>query len=149
MKKSFLIPFIVGAATVFMSGFAYIYFFYYNKPHRDVVFAEPDYALNAKDFSEDFVKNPLESNQLYLDKIVEIVGTVKNIHSKDSVVVVEIQDLQEYVISFRLLQEYSDRVSSLEIDEYTKIKGIYDGYQEPDDLFGEGVLMLKRCIIVK
>ncbi len=148
MNKNFIIPFIAGAATILLAGIAFVYFFYYNKPHRDVVFAEPDFSLRANEIALDFIENPEEANKFFLDKILEIIGTVKNINIKDSITVVEFQDHPDYVISMRLLPEYSSKANKLQIDEYAKIKGIYDGFQAPDDLFGPGVLMFRRSVIV-
>ena len=51
-------------------------FFMYNKPHESIKKAKPAYELNAGDIYSDFEADETLANEKYLDKVVQVSGTV-------------------------------------------------------------------------
>lgn len=77
MKKyitilSLLIPLGVGVG-----------YFIYNKPHQDIGKASSDFKLTATELFASFESNEDMANQKYLDKIIEVSGTVREVKSGD------------------------------------------------------------------
>ena len=73
MKKKLLI---LGA--VFIIGAVSIGLMQYYKPHPDILKAKADYQLSAKALYDAFDLDEETANSRYLDKIIEVSGTVKS-----------------------------------------------------------------------
>ena len=55
------------------------FYFYSNKPHKNINNAAVDLELSSTQLFTDFENNEQEANQKYLDKIVEVSGKVKEV----------------------------------------------------------------------
>lgn len=76
--KPYLKYIFVGIAAVVIFG---IYLF--NKPHKNVSRAKPDYTMEAKALFTEFEEREEEANKAYLDKVLQISGTVKEVTADD------------------------------------------------------------------
>ena len=67
---------LIGAVVVGLAVAAYVYFFMYNKPHRDIESEEPAYTMTASEIYDDYVADEDAANKKYLDQVVQITGTI-------------------------------------------------------------------------
>ena len=75
--KKFLFSFgLIGLLGV---GFG---IYMYNKPHKDIKKSTADLKIEANQLLTDFEENEAEANTTYLDKLIEVTGTVREV-SKD------------------------------------------------------------------
>ncbi|MCB0597633.1 MAG: hypothetical protein H6557_31345 [Lewinellaceae bacterium] len=58
-------------------------YFMYNKPHQNMDKAKVDVALEASELFTAFETNEAEANEKYLDKIIKVSGTVKEVSTDD------------------------------------------------------------------
>ena len=58
-------------------------YFIYNKPFKNMARAEADVALNAPDLFSAFEADESAANQKYLDKVIKVTGTVKEVSKGD------------------------------------------------------------------
>ena len=75
MKKSikyFILLGIIGIAFGF---------YMYNKPHKNIKNSKADFKMEANQLFADFEENEMEANTKYLDKIIQITGTVREAKS--------------------------------------------------------------------
>lgn len=74
MKKGILVVLVL----VILGGVG-AYFYVFNKPHRDPSSETASYSLKATELAEEFSSNQEAANQKYVDKVVEVSGTVMEI----------------------------------------------------------------------
>lgn len=79
MIKKLLIFGILGAL---IGG--YFAYSMYNKPHRNIAEEKADFTVSSNQLFDDFENNEKEANEKYLDKVVEVSGTIIEI-SKDQI----------------------------------------------------------------
>ena len=58
-------------------------YFMYNKPHQNMEKAEADMTLESTTLFSAFESNEAEANEKYLDKIIKISGTVKEVNTDE------------------------------------------------------------------
>ena len=58
-------------------------YFMYNKPHQNMEKAEADMTLESTALFSAFEANEAEANEKYLDKIIKISGTVKEVNTDE------------------------------------------------------------------
>jgi hypothetical protein len=85
MKKRF-IPIVIA---ILLAGIAYG-FYLYNKPRADISQVSPSVIIDAGSLYQDYQKNEASSDKKYLDKIIEVDGTVTEVQQTDSSVSVEL-----------------------------------------------------------
>jgi hypothetical protein len=56
-------------------------YFMYHKPHADLGKAKPDFQLTAEALFANFESDEAVSNSLYLDKVIEVSGTLRELRS--------------------------------------------------------------------
>jgi archaellum component FlaF (FlaF/FlaG flagellin family) len=59
-------------------------YFIYNKPHRDVTAEEPAHRVTANQLFDDYEADEAAANAKYLDKTIEVTGTVSEITVNDA-----------------------------------------------------------------
>ena len=64
---------IAGAVGYFMS----------NKPHADLTKESAAFSLSSQDLYHDFASDEAAANAMYLDKLIEVSGNVKEINSTE------------------------------------------------------------------
>ena len=76
--KKYLIVFGLLGLIVSIIGFKT-----YHKPHEDIRDAKADYVLTAAELFAAYEVNEEEANAMYLDKVVVVAGTVREINEED------------------------------------------------------------------
>ena len=66
---------VVGAGVGFMI---------YNKPHQNMQSAKSDFKMTAAELFSDFETNENAANEKYLDKLIELNGTVQSISEEEN-----------------------------------------------------------------
>lgn len=59
-------------------------YFLYNKPHRDVASEKPEYVLSADQLFDEYEADEVAANNKFLDKTVEVSGTIGEIGTNDA-----------------------------------------------------------------
>jgi len=72
--KRFLI--FILLAAILGAGFG---FYEYNRPHKGMDQMSTDFKINAKQLFLEFENNEAAANKKYLDKVIEVSGTITNI----------------------------------------------------------------------
>ncbi len=71
MTKKLIYVLLLG---IIAAGFG---FYMYNKPHKNIRNSKVDFTMEAKQLFSAFEENESEANTKYLDKIIEVSGTVR------------------------------------------------------------------------
>lgn len=111
--------------------------YFYLKPTPDVVQAKPDVVVTAKEIVAAFEADTATASKKFIDKIVEVSGTVKNIDTAGAVVLGETGSSSEVVVG--LDRRYLDDHRKLKVGSAAVLQGICSGYStsgggDPDDL---------------
>lgn len=127
----------------------------YNLPHRDVQASKTDYSLQASDIVSEYLKNPEQANEKYLDaegdsKILEVSGTVSNV-SEDfngNKVVLLKSESDKAGVSCTFTTETNNQATALSIGDQITIKGIIRSGASYDEDLGmyENVIM-EKCAV--
>ncbi len=141
MKKSIKITLLVFLALLL--SLAYVWFFVYNKPHRDFEKAKPDVVESARQCYENFKKSPKAPES---GKVVEIYGLPSGIEHSDSLVTI-VFAFQEGMfgdegIRCTLLPKYNAMAGKLSLHDTLRIKGFCSGYNSTD-------VILENCSILQ
>jgi hypothetical protein len=133
MKK--LLKIIGILAVVGILAAAYVWFFVYNKPHRDYEKASADYELDAGECYQQFVNGTPESNE-YVGKVLKIYGKPSGVENNDSIVIVTFVFSEgmfgDEGIRCTMLPKYNDKALALNLSEGISIKGYCSGYNGTD-----------------
>lgn len=128
------------AIPLVLAGSALFGYYQWNKAPGSLAQSEPNHILEAQQLLSEFQGNPSRSNEIYINKIIEVSGTCINIESKG--------DTAHYVYlggqgnGDILCQLESPKGALPKKGDAIQCKGICTGY---DDLTG-GVLM-NRCVL--
>ncbi len=121
---------------------AYVWFFVYNKPHRNFEAAAPDVSLTAKQCYEQFILD----NKIYTGKVVQITGTPEKVETGDSLnVVVFVFNkgvFGDEGIRCTLLPQYNDDCKNIDLKKPVTVKGFCAGYNDTD-------VILTQCSLIK
>lgn len=82
------IKIIVGLAVIGIIAAVYVWFFVYNKPHRDYAKAKPDHVMSAEELFTSFRDNKVMSDSLYTGMVVQINGSLDKVETVDTTVTV-------------------------------------------------------------
>jgi hypothetical protein len=126
IKKKNIIFVIIFAFAVL--GFNYVL----RGGKRDVASEKSDFQADSKTISDAFVTNIDIANKKYLDKVIEISGSVTAI--KDTIVTID----NNVICTFKIANK------SIQKDQRLTIKGRFVGY---DDLMAE--LKLDNCSLIE
>ena len=61
-------------------------FYWYQKPRASLTNIKPAYTLSAKDLYTAFQQDERKANELYLEKVVQVTGTVDNVQVTDTTI---------------------------------------------------------------
>jgi len=86
MKKFKLWLLILLAAGLL--GGTYVWFFVYNKPHRNIETASPDYILSAESFYTHYSNKSTPEGENYDGAVLQISGIPTSIETVDSLRIV-------------------------------------------------------------
>ena len=139
MKKFKRVIGILIALGILMA--AYIWFFVYNKPHRNFEKAKPDITMSARDCYNGFSNNKIHAG----GKVLEIYGVPSSIESSDTMVVVVFAFKQgmfgENGIRCTMLSDNQQKARVLSTSDTAYIKGFCAGYNGSD-------VILDNCSII-
>lgn len=127
MKKIFfitLIALLIGAISIF-----FVYTRVYNKPHTDVNNSTADFNVSAVELMAAFQNDEQSANQKYLDKIVQVIGTIRKINTVNGISVITLGtgDSMGGVIC-NMDPAENKNVLVLEVGQELEAKGICTGY---------------------
>ena len=120
----------------------------YNKPHKNLAKAKADFKLEAIELFTAFELDEEVSNQLYLDKIVEIKGIIKSIEQDNELTTI-ILDIGSEIKSVRCGMEpnaYSNIKKPLNETDSITLRGFCSGFSSID-IFSD--VVLERCVVVE
>ena len=113
----------------------------YNKPHKDVASATPEYVISVKDLADDFHSNEKKANKKYLDKVVQIEGDIIAISTNNGKTILTLgQKGSTTEIICTLDASQNKKVFTLNKGQTITVKGICTGFLMD--------VMLVRAIII-
>jgi len=141
MKKA-----LIAIVVIVIIGVA-VYYFVYNKPHRDILSEEAAFSLPASELYNAFTSNPDEANAKYLNQIVSVTGTVSDISSisNNEMKIVLSTDENMFGVACSFSDEEAEKARSLEEGNEATIKGLCTGYSGDEIMPGDVVLV--KCSI--
>lgn len=152
MKKKIIIS-VITVLILGISAAAYVWFFVYNKKHKNIADSKPDFTTTAVDFINEFETSDTTANKKYNEKIIQFTGTVNSTIPGDSLSTVVFDEEKTMTISVEFLPEFNEMAKNLSKGSQVIVKALYVGYLAPDPLlaeFGEkGDIKLKKGSIVK
>jgi len=135
-KRVLGILFIIGILMA-----TYIWFFVYNKPHRNFEKAKPDLTMSARDCYNSFSENKIHAG----GKVLEIYGIPSSIESSDTMVVAVFAFKQGMFgangIRCTMLADNQQKARGLSTKDTVYIKGFCAGYNGSD-------VILENCSII-
>ena len=121
MRKWIVLLIIVVIGLI---AYNYIY-----KEHRDIESEQTEFVLTSTDLANEFVVNPSESEQKYLNKAIEVSGTISELNETD------------LTLDGSIFCQFNSKIKINTKD--VSIKGRFIGY---DDLLEE--IKLDQCILI-
>ena len=76
MKKWIII--IIAFALIAIAGYNYLY-----QDHRDIKTEAPEFVVTSEDISQEFINNPIVAEKKYLNKTIEIQGSITEFNAND------------------------------------------------------------------
>jgi len=138
MSKRLRILVIVALAIAAIGGIGMFYVF--NKPHRNLAKEKADFTYTAHNLFAEFTKNEKQANAKFLNKAIEISGTVKEVSSKSSLVVYS-DGNTDGGVQCEMDADHHLSTDGIKVGQKIKLKGQCDG------LLLE--VILSKCILVQ
>lgn len=139
MKTTYKIGLIVGLIMI-IAG-AVTGFFLYNKQHKDLGKATPDFVITATDLLKEFENDESAASAKYINKIIEVSGTIESLNTGEdntlSIILKTDSDFSTVICTFLQAQ---DREEFKPGDEIT-VKGECSGFLTD--------VLLNNCFINK
>lgn len=142
MKKAmkiFGIIVVVGIVTA-----VYVWFFIYNKPHRDYEKATADFTMTASSCYQQYANGSNEASDL-TGKVLKIEGVPSSIENNDSTVVIVFAFNEgmfgDEGIRCSMLSKYHTESTRINLTENISIKGYCTGYNGTD-------VILEHCSLL-
>ncbi len=138
--------FFLGAAIVLIGVVSYVWFFVYNKPHRDIEFAEPDFDMQAEQLISLFQENDSAAHRKLDDKVVRFHGTLSSKESADTTVTLIFDTGEDFIITAQMLPKYKAEAESFSAGSEIVLKGLYNGMIPGDADFGlPAAIVFNKC----
>lgn len=141
MKKIFKIGGVLAIIGI-LAGL-YVWFFIYNKPHRDYEKAQADFVLGAKECYTNYSEN--NGSIDYTGKVLQLTGIASKVEIFDSLNVVVFVFNEgmfgEEGIRCTLLPNQVEAARQLNLEKEITIKGFCAGYNDTD-------VILQYCSII-
>ncbi|WP_299120839.1 hypothetical protein [uncultured Winogradskyella sp.] len=109
-------------------GYNYVY-----QDHRNIENEKAEFSLKSSEIATKFLENSTEAEKLFLNKTIEISGTISEINSNDLTIDDKV-----------FCQFLNDMKETIEVNSKVKVKGRVIGY---DDLLEQ--VKLDQCAIIK
>jgi len=144
-KKKWLRYLLVGG--LLLSGAAIYVYREYNRKELSALHRKSAFTISATELLKAFRENEKEANQRYLDKVIEVKGSLKKWDTSSEGALTIVLGVADEMSSVRCSMDSAHTAGLVKIPEGTSVivKGICTGYTA-DELIGSDVL-LKRCVI--
>ncbi len=121
----------------------------YTRKNKDYLYADADFTISAKDFIREFEENENAANEKFLDKIIAVNDTIKDIIKDDEGFYTLMIGEKNKTSSVRCSMDpnHQTEVELLRMGNIITIKGACTGYNQ-DELLGSDVI-LNHCVIEK
>ncbi|MBU2554348.1 MAG: OB-fold putative lipoprotein [Bacteroidetes bacterium] len=143
MKKFKLWLLILLAAGLL--GGTYVWFFVYNKPHRNIETASPDYILTAESLYTHYSNKSTPEGENYDGAVLQISGIPTSIETVDSLRIVVFAFTEgvfgDEGIRCTLLPSHHQYLKSIVPGRPVTLKGLCSGYNGTD-------VILEQCSII-
>ncbi len=123
---------IIGLLVLGLLGGIYVWFFVYNKPHKDIANAEADIKIEASVLSQEFKRNLDSAKLKYADKVIEITGEADFINTDDSLSTIGFNEDMNFYISVELLETDKSELEKIKLGDKITVKALFVGYLEED-----------------
>lgn len=140
---------IIGA--LFLIGILvalYVWFFVYNKPHRDYESAEPDHILAAEELFSHFRHDKEVADSMYTGMVVQITGELDEVESPDSsLIAIFVFDqgmFGDEGVRCVLLPGHHSRLKAYGPKDVITIKGYCTGYNDTDVIIEKSSIILNN-----
>lgn len=135
MKKHLLTATVVAVLLGIGVGF-----YLWNKPHQNMSRAEADFQLEAAALFTAFETDEAQANSRYLDKIIEVRGTITEVSAEQKTVVL---GAETSLFGIRCAwDEFSDApFPDVQPGQLVTLKGTCSGFL--------GDVVLSRCVLVE
>jgi hypothetical protein len=131
MKRRILVAVLILIVVAAIIGYRI-----YSRQTPDVVQDDPDVTVTAKDLIAAFEKDTAAAFKMYVDKIVEVTGTIKSVDTSGAVVMGEEGTPSEVVIG--LDRRHIKDAEKIKVGSVAVLQGICSGYNkssgDPDDM---------------
>ncbi len=123
---------IIGLLVLALLGGVYVWFFVYNKPHKDIANSEAEIKVEASVLVQDFARNLDSAKMKYADKVVEITGKADLINTDDSISTIGFNEDLNYYISVELLGVEKTELEKIKPGDEVTVKALFVGFLEED-----------------
>lgn len=124
---------------------SYIWFFVYNKPHKNIEVSTPDYVITATDCYNHYAEGRNTELKNYTGKILQISGIPTSVENTNSLMIVVFVYnngmFGDEGIRCTLLPAYNKVAQKINLQSTLTIKGYCSGYNETD-------VILEQCSII-
>ncbi|MBK9733477.1 MAG: hypothetical protein IPO92_00340 [Saprospiraceae bacterium] len=120
MKKFIPLIFILIAAVALLS------YYMYNKPHAETKDAMADVVISPAELLASYELDETKADQMYLDKIIEVKGSIKainNLTGGSSIALDTGNEMASVICEF----ESPDAIKSVKVGDVVKVKGFCTG----------------------
>ena len=101
----------------------------YNKPHVNVANSKADITITANKILTDFSSDETSANKLYLEKIIEVKGTISETKLEKGKGIITLKTNDDFgSVLCHLSEEATKEMSSLKVGQTISLKGICTGY---------------------
>lgn len=128
---------IIGAlAVIGILAALYVWFYVYNKPHRDYEAASPDHILEANALFEAYRQDKSLADSIYTGMVVQINGEMSKIETADTLVIAVFAFEQgmfgDEGIRCIMLPNQNESMKNYGANTPITIKGYCTGYNDTD-----------------
>lgn len=135
---------------LFVCVLIFLWFFVYNKPHRNIEKAKPDFVMEAEQVIGLFEENDSSAQIKFSDKVVQFTGNVSSKESADTTVTLLFDFGGAYVITAQMLPKYKSDAEKLSVGTRVQLKGLYNGIIPGDSDFGlPAAIVFNKCSFQK
>ncbi|HSD13786.1 MAG TPA: hypothetical protein VLB74_03985 [Flavobacterium sp.] len=123
---------LVILALILLALVGYFVYSYVYHSHRDIASEKGSFTVTAKDVYNEFKADEKKANEKYLNKTIEVIGTVSGLDVAGNAVVI---DEKMFAVFDKMPQDIKEQSK-------VKIKGRFIGY---DDLLEE--MKMDQCLL--
>ncbi len=147
MKRKKIIRYIVLPLLVIGAVAAIYIYKEYNRKHKDTAKVKADYSLLAADLLAEFSNNEKASGEKYMDKILRVEGTVKDIiKDEKGFYTVSLGDTASMSsVRCSIDSTHTSEVVNLQKGTKLAVKGVCTGYTA-DELLGADVVLVRSVV---